>query len=180
MFRTPVFSLLTGLLLAGGLLFAKPLVAGNEIFFTKLADKVMVDSIAVHKAERQMLVFSKGVLLKIYIVQLGSHPVGPKQCFGDGKTPEGHYFIKYLNPKSLFHKSLGISYPNTDDIERAIQLGRSPGGDIMIHGLPNGQEHVKRSRYRNDWTLGCIAIRNEEIDELFDHVTAGIPLLITP
>jgi murein L,D-transpeptidase YafK len=161
------------------LLSAVSSFAGSEIYFTNLAGQVMVDSIAVHKADHEMLVFSRGVLLKKYIVQLGSHPVGPKQCFGDSKTPEGYYHISVMNAKSLFHKSLGISYPNTTDIERAIKLGRSPGGDIMIHGLPNGQEHVRRNRYRNDWTRGCIAVRNEEIDELFEHVKVGLPVVIT-
>ena len=180
MLKPPMFYLLFVSTCMASLLSALPSYAGNEIYFAKLAEDVTVDSVAVHKADHEMLVFSQGVLLKKYVVQLGPNPVGPKQCFGDGKTPEGHYTIKYLNPKSLFHKSLGISYPNTDDIERAIKLGRSPGGDIMIHGLPNGEEHVSRKRYRNDWTRGCIAVRNEEIDELFEPVKAGIPIVITP
>jgi murein L,D-transpeptidase YafK len=180
MFRYPVLNLLFVLLVGCGIFLPGHCHAGSEIYFAKLTDNVIIDSIAVHKAEHEMLVFSHGVLLKKYIVQLGPHPVGPKQSFGDGKTPEGHYIINAMNPHSLFHKSLGISYPNTDDMERAIKLGRSPGGDIVIHGLPNGEEHVRRSRYRNDWTRGCIAVRNEEIDELFEHVRVGTPLVITP
>ena len=159
---------------------ANPDVFDNSSSPVKLADNLMVDSIAIHKAAREMLVFRKGILLKKYVIQLGANPTGAKQCFGDHKTPEGHYFINVRNPKSKFHKSLGISYPDTADIERAIKLGRSPGGDIMIHGLPNGEEKVGPARYRNDWTLGCIAIRNTEIDELFEHVEVGTPLMITP
>jgi len=180
MSRLPVLNLLFILPFSLGVFLTAECRAGSEVYSAKLADNVVVDSIAVHKADHEMLVFSHGVLLKKYVVQLGPNPVGPKQCFGDGKTPEGHYVINGMNPHSLFHKSLGISYPNTDDMERAIKLGRSPGGDIVIHGLPNGEEHVRRSRYRNDWTRGCIAVRNEEIDELFEHVRVGTPLLITP
>lgn len=162
------------------MLLSETATAGNEAYFAQLSENVTVDSIVVHKAAHEMLVFSKGVLLKIYVVQLGNHPIGRKQCFGDGKTPEGHYYITARNPNSLFHKSLKISYPDINDMERAIKLGRSPGGDIMIHGLPNGQEHVRPNRYRNDWTQGCIAVRNSEIDELFEHVAVGTPLMITP
>ena len=182
------------ILFPGGILVSVTLVAGghsslahdyihvfdNGVFPDKLADNLMIDSIAIHKAGHEMLVFRKGVLLKKYTIQLGTNPVGPKTCYGDGKTPEGHYTINGKNAASKYHKGLGISYPNPTDIERAIQLGKSPGGDIMIHGLPNGEERVGADRYRNDWTLGCIAVRNVEIDELFEHVEVGTPLMITP
>jgi murein L,D-transpeptidase YafK len=146
----------------------------------KLADNLMVDSIAIHKEAREMQVFRKNVLLKTYTVHLGINPVGPKRCAGDYKTPEGLYFINCKNPNSQFHKSLGVSYPNVTDRQRSAKVGLSPGGDIMIHGLPNGEENVGPDRYQNDWTWGCIAIRNGEIDELFDHTEVGTPLLITP
>ena len=194
MYRGGALFLLFLLLLSGSMVVSSNLLAGNiyigpvsspDVFDNstapgKLADNLMVDSIAIHKAAREMLVFRKGILLKRYVIQLGANPIGPKEAFGDHKTPEGHYLINGRNPKSRFHKSLGISYPNTSDIERALKLGRSPGGDIMIHGLPNGEENVAPTRYRNDWTLGCIAVRNVEIDELFEHIEVGTPLLITP
>jgi murein L,D-transpeptidase YafK len=146
----------------------------------KLPDEVLVDSIAVHKSKHEMEVFHHGHLLKIYKVQLGTNPVGPKRFSGDGKTPEGLYYISGKNAQSLFHKSLEISYPNQQDVLRAAEAGKHPGGDIMIHGLPNGEENVGPKRYRNDWTLGCIAVRNGDIDELFEHVGVDVPILITP
>lgn len=145
-----------------------------------IPEGVIIDSIAVHKSAHEMLVFSHKHLIKIYKVQLGLCPVGAKQCTGDLKTPEGLYYINGKNPYSRFHKSLSISYPNAVDLTRAHKLGKDPGGDVMIHGLPNGEENVGPNRYRNDWTWGCIAIRNNEIDELFSHIDAGVPILITP
>ena len=155
-------------------------VIDNGAFPIALADNLMIDSIVVHKSAHEMLVFRKGILLKKYVVQLGSNPVGPKQYLGDHKTPEGTYYISGKNAASRFHKSLGISYPNANDLQKASSQGKSPGGDIMIHGLPNGEENVGPTRYRNDWTWGCIAVRNAEIDELFEHTEPGTPIVITP
>ena len=152
----------------------------NSYYAIKLPDTIQIDSIAVHKQARELLVFSKNQLMKIYRVRLGLNPLGYKQVQGDCKTPEGLYHINSRNLFSQFHKSLGISYPNTEDIARAKRIGKSPGGDVMIHGLPNGEEHVGPNRYQNDWTWGCIALRNEEIDELFERVNPGTPILITP
>jgi len=182
-------------LFSGGAMVSAALAAGNRAITVKgdyndafdngsfpamLADNLIVDSIALHKAAHQMLVFRKGILLKKYVVHLGENPVGPKQCSGDLKTPEGLYFINFKNHASKFHKSLGISYPNANDLQRAAKSGKAPGGDIMIHGLPNGEENAGPDRYTNDWTWGCIALRNDEIDELFNHVEVGTPLMITP
>ena len=146
----------------------------------KLKANVLVDSIAIHKGEREMQVFRKGRLLKTYSIHLGLNPVGPKRCLGDYRTPEGLYFINVKNANSQFHKSLGISYPNATDVHRASKIGLKPGGDIMIHGLPNGEEEAGPDRYQNDWTWGCIAISNHEIEELFDHIEIRTPVLITP
>jgi murein L,D-transpeptidase YafK len=145
----------------------------------KLSANVFIDSLAVHKAAHEMLVFSNGNVLKRYTICLGKNPVGPKQFEGDFKTPEGHYFINAKNNQCQFHRGLQISYPNKDDIKRAQKLGRSPGGGILIHGLPNGQENVGPNRYRNDWTWGCVGLRNNEIDELFPLVKIGTPVCIT-
>lgn len=152
----------------------------NSLYAVKLPDTIVIDSIAVHKEQREMQVFSHGELIKIYRVRLGLNPIGCKQVSGDCKTPEGLYCITYGNLFSQFHKSLGISYPNAEDIARAKKLGKSAGGDIMIHGLPNRDATVGMDRYQNDWTMGCIALRNEEIDELFDRVSPGTPIFITP
>ena len=127
-----------------------------------------------------MLVFSGQRLIKIYRIHLGQNPIGPKRVNGDFKTPEGHYYITNHNKNSLFHKSLGISYPNAEDVARAKRMGKSAGGGIVIHGLPNRDAFVGLDRYQNDWTWGCIGIRNEEIDELFTKVAVGTPVLITP
>lgn len=136
-----------------------------------------VDSIVVHKSERLMYVFNQGRLLKIYRVCLGSSPVGDKQCKGDGKTPEGLYFINDRNPKSAYHKNLGISYPNDADRKQAAAMGKLPGGDIKVHGLPND---YAGGPVTYDWTDGCISVSNEEIDELYVAVKTGSPILIKP
>jgi murein L,D-transpeptidase YafK len=158
----------------------KPIVRDNGIYTGPLPDGVLVDSIAVHKSQRELLAFHNHHLIKIYKMHLGTCPAGCKTCRGDGKTPEGLYYIKSRNPASLFHKSLGISYPSAADIARAQKTGKSTGGDVMIHGLPNGEENAGPNRYQNDWTLGCIALSNADIDELFAHVKVGIPIFIAP
>lgn len=141
---------------------------------------VPIDSIAIHKREREMLVFNNGSLVKTYSVSLGPFPEGDKEFEGDGKTPEGWYYINGKNAKSLYHKNLGVSYPNAEDIAQATAIGKHTGGDIKIHGLPQGYEGLRRKFLAKDWTAGCIAISNKEIDELYDAVKVGTPLLITP
>ena len=140
----------------------------------------MIDSIAVHKSERHLFIFSKHRLVKTYNVALGLNPVGKKEVEGDFKTPEGHYYIRCKNPLSQFHKSLGISYPNEEDKELAKQLGQRPGGDIMIHGLMKVMNNAGKYHIKSNWTSGCIAVTNEEIDELFAQIKTGTPVVITP
>lgn len=139
-----------------------------------------IDSIAIHKQEREMLVFNNGSLVKTYSVSLGPSPEGDKEYEGDGKTPEGLYFINGKNPNSIYHKNLGVSYPNAEDIAHATAIGKHTGGDIKIHGLPQGYEGFRRKYLAKDWTAGCIAVSNKEIDELYEAVKIGTPLLITP
>lgn len=148
--------------------------------FAKLPRYVVIDSIVVHKNSRKMYVYMEGEWVKTYRIALGSNPVGRKRCSGDCKTPEGVYYIDDKNPFSDYHKNLGISYPNDRDKERARRLGKSPGGDIKIHGLPNGKGYLGRSHRVVDWTEGCIAVTNEEIDELYTHVEIGTPIYIFP
>jgi murein L,D-transpeptidase YafK len=141
---------------------------------------VTIDSIAVYKREHRMYVFSEGRLIKTYRIALGTNPRGRKVCQGDCKTPEGLYYIEDKNPESDYYKNLGISYPNDRDRARARNLGRSPGGDIKIHGLPNGKGYLGRSHTITDWTEGCIAVTNAEIDELYANVEVGTPIRILP
>lgn len=179
-----IVSLMCGLIAAPAVHAANNrLVRPDEapsLFTLKIPEGLYIDSIAVHKQTREMLVFSNNRLLKIYRVHLGINPVGRKQVSGDYKTPEGLYHIAYLNAQSLFHLSLGISYPNSSDAANAKRLGKQPGGDIMIHGLPNSDANAGPERYQNDWTWGCIAVRNEEVEELFMHVQPGTSIYIAP
>ncbi len=139
-----------------------------------------VDSICVIKRRREMLVFRNDSLLKVYRVALGDTPVGHKHFQGDERTPEGLYRIHDRNPASSCHKNLGISYPNARDRAYASSAGRPAGGDIKIHGLPNGQGAIGREHLLSDWTNGCVGVTNAEIDELFTHVLIGSPILILP
>lgn len=138
------------------------------------------DRIVVNKAKREMLLYQNRAVLRAYKVALGRTPVGAKQQQGDGKTPEGAYTISGRNPKSSFHLSLRVSYPNTADRERARRAGVDPGGDIMIHGLPNGQGDAGADHILRDWTEGCVAVTNAEIEEIWRLVSDGVPVQINP
>jgi len=114
------------------------------------------------------------VILRQYRIALGRDPIGHKQCEGDGRTPEGRYTIDRRNPKSKYHLSLHISYPNADDVARAQAAAVEPGGDIMIHGLKDGELRD------GDWTQGCIAVTNEEMEEIWGLVPDGTVIVIEP
>ncbi|WP_103257743.1 L,D-transpeptidase family protein [Tabrizicola aquatica] len=133
-----------------------------------------VTQVQVHKTDRKMYLFHHDKVLKSYDIALGFAPDGHKQFEGDGKTPEGQYFISHKNPNSQFHLSLGISYPNEADIAFAEAQGKSPGGDIFIHGGPNGKI---RSR---DWTWGCVALTDNEMEVVYSMVNPGTPIFILP
>ena len=134
-----------------------------------------VTGIVVNKGERKMYLLGEGRVLKDYDIRLGFAPSGHKEIEGDGRTPEGVYRIDRRNPNSRFHLSLGISYPNADDIAHARSLGKSPGGDIFIHG----QRHFLR-RDTDDWTWGCISVSNEEMEHIYAMVETGTPIAINP
>lgn len=138
------------------------------------------DRIVVVKSARTLTLFRHGKVLKTYQVALGTHPIGGKTREGDGKTPEGAYTISARNVHSQFHRSLRISYPNADDRERAKKLGVRPGGDIFIHGLPPQWAWLGAAHRERDWTLGCIAVTNSEIDEIWASVPTGTPVEIRP
>lgn len=139
-----------------------------------------IDSIVVLKSERRLEVYNKGHLLKTYKIALGEHPVGQKQYEGDRKTPEGLYFINDKNPNSDYHKNLGISYPNTTDRAFAAKNSKSPGGSVKIHGLKNGKGYIGAAHLLTDWTHGCIAVTDEEVDEIYSHTPIGTPINILP
>jgi murein L,D-transpeptidase YafK len=137
-----------------------------------------VDRILVDKSEHRMDVFRANQLLRTFSVALGAGGLGPKVQQGDERVPEGRYLIAGRNPKSAFHLSLKISYPTPAQVEAARARGIDPGGDIMIHGLPNGQGWLGSQHLRSDWTAGCIAVTNEEIEWLWRAVPDGTPIEI--
>lgn len=138
------------------------------------------DRIVIEKKERRLTLFSKGQILRQYKIALGGNPDGPKERQGDNKTPEGTYVIDSRNHGSLYHRSLHISYPNDKDKKRAKELGVCPGGDIMIHGIKNGFSQVGESHTLVDWTKGCIAVTDEEIEEIDKLVPLGTIVEIKP
>jgi len=127
-----------------------------------------------------MELFSKGSLLKRYTVSFGGNPIGHKQQEGDQRTPEGLYSIQLHNPHSTCHVSLQVSYPSVNDRESARKRGVPPGGEIMIHGLPNGYWFVGRFQRFKDWTAGCIAVTDPEMEEIFRVVPDQTPIEIHP
>lgn len=141
---------------------------------------VKADMIIVHKAQRVLHLMRNGEVLKSYRVALGKDPLGHKEVQGDNKTPEGTYFIDYLKPKSDFHRGIGLSYPSTWDQVQASIKGVAPGGAIMIHGLPNGYDAASVGHPYVDWTAGCIAVTNKEVEEIWASVREGVEVKILP
>jgi tetratricopeptide (TPR) repeat protein len=139
-----------------------------------------VSRVLIEKKERRLALMSGDRVLKAYRIALGGNPDGPKERQGDGRTPEGVYMIDSRNRDSAFHLSLHISYPNEKDMRRARELGVSPGGDIMIHGLKNGFSWVGKSHTKVDWTKGCIAVTDREIEEIAAWVPDGTVVEIRP
>jgi murein L,D-transpeptidase YafK len=145
-----------------------------------LAEDAIIDKIIVVKSARKMTVYSEGNELKSYRISLGKEPTGKKEYEGDNKTPEGIYTINDKNPNSGYHLNLGISYPDSKDIEHANYLGKPPGGAIKIHGLRNEIGVIGKSHRLQDWTAGCIAVTNEEVEELYRCVPIGTEIEIRP
>jgi murein L,D-transpeptidase YafK len=133
-----------------------------------------VTSVQVHKSARKMYLLHGTQVLESYDIGLGFAPTGHKEFEGDGKTPEGSYFINRRNPNSEYHLSLGISYPNDADREHAASMDKPPGGDIFIHGAPNKRVPVR------DWTAGCIAVTDKEVEWIYAMVRDGTPIHILP
>src|SRR5215472_4185837 len=155
-----------------------PLSAGAT--HRKTAAPEMADRIMVEKSSRTMKLMNGERILKTYKVALGTQPVGAKQKHGDHKTPEGDYVIDAKNAHSQFHLSLHISYPNAADRQRSRKLGLSPGGDIMIHGLMPQYAWMGAQHRETDWTDGCVAVTNSEIEEIWKLVPIGTKVEIKP
>ena len=162
----------------------KPLVPIVIVLFTMtvLAQKPAetVDRLVVYKSQHKLVLLSREKEVRSYKVALGTEPVGPKTRQGDHRTPEGSYILDAQNPASHFYKAFHISYPNSKDTANARKLGVSPGGDIMLHGLAKEYAWVGKSHVLHDWTDGCIAVTNEEMDELWKWVRVGTPIDIKP
>lgn len=133
-----------------------------------------VTLVEVHKAERKMYLLHNSKVLKTYDIDLGFAPAGHKQFEGDGKTPEGIYYISHRNPNSDYHLSLGISYPNDTDRAFAAAAGKPTGGDIFIHGGP------LRKNARADWTAGCISVSDKQMEVVYSMVKPNTPIRILP
>lgn len=147
---------------------------------TGLVKAARADSIVVEKGQRRMTLFAGGEAVGTFLVAIGKNATGAKERAGDFRTPEGLYHIDSRNPNSRYHLALHVSYPNAQDVARAQRLGVSTGGDIMIHGLPNGQGAVGAQHRNYDWTNGCVAVTDQEIEQIWNAVPVGTPIRIMP
>ncbi len=139
------------------------------------------DYVIVKKSERKLYLYRGDEILKTYRIALGKQPDGHKTREGDSRTPEGHYTLDWRNPNSKFYRSIHVSYPSKSDYRHARELGDSPGGAIMIHGQPsNWVDRTKLLFNEDDWTEGCIAVQDHEMDEIWEAVDDGTPIEIIP
>jgi murein L,D-transpeptidase YafK len=141
---------------------------------------MLADRIVVEKSARRMTLLRGDDVLARYDIALGGDPVGHKQKEGDGRTPEGRYAVDFKHPRSRFHLALRISYPDANDRDNAHRIGASPGGDIMIHGLPNGLGWIGGLHRIRDWTDGCVAVTNDDIENIWAMASIGTPVEIKP
>lgn len=139
-----------------------------------------ITHILVEKSQRKMTVYHNHQPIKEYRIALGFQPIGTKQYQGDGKTPEGNYRIVSKNTESRFHLSLKISYPNENDVKQANSKNLNPGNNIMLHGLGKGLGWFGKLHVFKDWTLGCVAVTNAEIEEIYKATSIGTPVEIKP
>ena len=159
------------ILLVSVLMFLFPCL----VFGAEKADAVLVD-----KSDAQLYLMKQGLIYASFSVTFGREPKGHKQQKGDERTPEGHYTLGYKNTNSAYYRSIYISYPNAQDRENARKLGVNPGGDIMIHGQPNGWEWASTFVQLFNWTNGCVALKNPDMDRVWEAVDPGIPIEIRP
>ena len=144
-------------------------------------DSLQADRVVIEKGERTLRLYAGDVMIGFFQVALGREPVGPKRCRGDNRTPEGYYRVSGRKLNSDFHRALQISYPSAQDIERAHRQGCDPGGEIMIHGLKEDWGPSENPKHRQvDWTHGCVAVTNEEIERIWAMVPDGATVVIRP
>jgi len=163
----------SALTLTAGLLVASAAPGLASPYIQRLAPRT--NHIVVSKRNRSMALMSGEKELKRYRIGLGFTPNGHKSRSGDGRTPEGRYYVDRRNPRSAYHLSIGVSYPNVEDRARARAMGVNPGGDIFIHGGPRSEIEHRGGR---DWTAGCIAVSDSEIEEIWTLVPLGVPVTI--
>jgi len=161
-------------------LVAMGVVVAAYLNFDPLAQDAVADRVLVEKSVRRLTLLRNGTALKTYRVALGRVPAGAKEYEGDQRTPEGVYRIDFHKSDSDYHLALHVSYPEQPDIDRAAAQGFSAGSDIMIHGLPNGRGWIGRFHRRKDWTAGCIAVADFEIEEIYRVVPDGTSIEIRP
>ena len=174
MIRRILVSLSVAGVLIGGIYFYAHHV------WNPLPPETSIDRIVVEKSARKLSVFRDGKELKNYRVALGRNPIGAKQEEGDMKTPEGAYKIDSRNPQSDYHLALHVSYPSEEDVAHAAERGVNAGFDIMVHGIRNGDGWIGAFHRTHDWTAGCIALTDEEIEELWRVTPDGTPIEIRP
>lgn len=145
-----------------------------------LPDGTRADLVIVSKADRMLNLYRGAELLRSYEVSLGGDPIGPKRREGDGRTPEGRYVLDYRKADSSYHRALHVSYPSSEDRAAAKAEGVDPGGLVMVHGLRNGLGLIGRLHTVADWTDGCVAVTNREIEEIWRVVPDGTPIEIKP
>ncbi|MES2177159.1 MAG: L,D-transpeptidase family protein [Gemmatimonadota bacterium] len=170
-------------LLSANLVAAAPLprVAASSLFAPRANPPMgLVDSIVVEKKAHKLTLFRDGKPTRTYLIALGGNPVGDKLKAGDRRTPEGIFFIDERQPNSRYHLALHISYPDAAHRARSQAIGAEPGGDIMIHGLPNGMGAAGATHRQADWTNGCVALTDQEIEEIWSVVPIGTPVEIKP
>lgn len=162
----------------------KTLITIFTIFLCFTLSAQEIDEVRVYKSKRRMDLLSNSNVVKSYRVMLGRGGKGPKRKQGDNLVPEGRYTLDFKNPKSQFYKSIHVSYPNEDDVQRAHEAGVEPGGDIMIHGYPNRPKPFFKFLQkiglikRTNWTAGCMAVDDQEMDEIFKNIEVPIPITI--
>lgn len=146
----------------------------------KAASVTKATAVLIDKSNRSLRLLNDGHTLREYQISLGKEPVGHKLYEGDQRTPEGRYVLDWRNENSKFYRSIHVSYPNARDRARAQRLGKSPGGNIMIHGIPNNFSYAPWLYTGKDWTDGCISVTNAEMDEIWGMVDDGTPIVILP
>ena len=152
-------------------------IAGTQMGYWMSAK---ADRVVVLKTERRMILMQGDDVIRVYRIALGRYPMGPKRREGDARTPEGVYTLDFKLKDSDFYKAIRVSYPNDQDISLARDLGVEPGGKIMIHGLPNEVSASRVGHPSIDWTQGCIAVTNSEMDEIWSMIDPGTPIEIHP